>query len=236
MSLNVRVITPDRVVWDASTEELILPSSTGQLGILKEHAPLLTALDIGVVRLRTGTKWVSIVLMEGFAEVENNKVTILCNGAEEAASIDVAKTQADLERITAEIDQATTPKEKIDATIHYAFDCTELYEALRCDNINGQRLNLYKFEGGGSTLKITVGDPHLGQTTTTLTDKTWDESKAASPKWECEFDGGLDDLFKHFHGECLISIFDFTRFGQGYRMLINFNNGSWAFHAALLKN
>jgi len=117
MSLNVRVITPDRVVWDASTEELILPSSTGQLGILKEHAPLLTALDIGVVRLRTGTKWVSIVLMEGFAEVENNKVTILCNGAEEAASIDVAKTQADLERITAEIDQATTPKEKIDATI-----------------------------------------------------------------------------------------------------------------------
>ena len=92
-------------------------------------------------------------------------------------------------------------------------------------------MNLYKFEGGGSTLKITVGDPHLGQTTTTLTDKT-----GTSPKWECEFDGGLDDLFKHFHGECLISIFDFTKFGQGYRMLINFNNGSWAFHAALLKN
>ena len=34
MSLNVRVITPDKVVWDADTEELILPSSTGQLGIL----------------------------------------------------------------------------------------------------------------------------------------------------------------------------------------------------------
>lgn len=125
----------------------------------------------------------------------------------------------------------TADGEKIDATIHYEFDCTELYEALRCDNINGQRLNLYKFEGGGSTLKITVGDPHLGQTTTTLTDKT-----GSSPKWECEFDGGLDDLFKHFHGQCLISVFDFTKFGQGYRMLINFNNGSWAFHAALLKN
>ena len=117
MSLNVRVITPDRVVWDASAEELILPSSTGQLGILKEHAPLLTALDIGVVRLRTTESWISIVLMEGFAEVENNKVTILCNGAEEAASIDVAKTQADLERITLLIDQATTAKEKIDATL-----------------------------------------------------------------------------------------------------------------------
>ena len=47
MSLNVRVISPDRVVWDAMVEELILPSSTGQLGILVDHAPLLTALDIG---------------------------------------------------------------------------------------------------------------------------------------------------------------------------------------------
>merc|ERR1712157_153837 len=116
-SLNVRVITPDRVVWDASADELILPSSTGQLGILSEHAPLLTALDIGVVRLKTGGNWTSIVLMEGFAEVENNKVTILCNGAEEAASIDVVKTQADLEKITLLVDQATTKKEKIEATL-----------------------------------------------------------------------------------------------------------------------
>ena len=117
MSLNVRVITPDRVVWDANADELILPSSTGQLGILSEHAPLLTALDIGVVRLKTGGNWTSIVLMEGFAEVENNKVTILCNGAEEAASIDVVKTQADLEKITLLVDQATTKKEKIEATL-----------------------------------------------------------------------------------------------------------------------
>ena len=100
MSLNVCVITPDRVVWDATADELILPSSTGQLGILADHAPLLTALDIGVMRLKTDGNWASIVLMEGFAEVENNKVTILCNGAEEAASIDVAKTQAELEKIT----------------------------------------------------------------------------------------------------------------------------------------
>jgi F-type H+-transporting ATPase subunit epsilon len=89
MSLNVRVITPDKVVWDASVNELILPSSTGQIGILADHAPLLTALDIGVMRLKSETGWTSIVLMEGFAEVEDNKVTILCNGAEEGSSIDL---------------------------------------------------------------------------------------------------------------------------------------------------
>jgi F-type H+-transporting ATPase subunit epsilon len=117
MSLNVRVITPDKVVWDADTEELILPSSTGQLGILTDHAPLLTALDIGVMRLKTANSWTSIVLMEGFAEVENNTVTILSNGAEEGSTIDANDAQANLEKVTLLVDQATTKKEKIEATL-----------------------------------------------------------------------------------------------------------------------
>ena len=108
MSLNVRVITPDKVVWDAMAEELILPSSTGQIGILTDHAPLLTALDIGVMRLKTDAGWTSIVLMEGFAEVEENKVTILCNGAEEGSSIDRQTAQEELEKVTALVDEATT--------------------------------------------------------------------------------------------------------------------------------
>ena len=117
MSLNVRVITPDKVVWDASAEELILPSSTGQLGILTDHAPLLTALDIGVMKLKVDGNWTSIVVMEGFAEVEDNKVTILCNGAETGSSIDLKNAQEELERVTLLVDEVTTKKEKIEATI-----------------------------------------------------------------------------------------------------------------------
>ena len=117
MSLNVRVITPDKVVWDAKVDELILPSSTGQIGILTDHAPLLTALDIGVMRLKSETNWTSIVLMEGFAEVEENKVTILCNGAEEGSSIDLKTAQEELEKVTLLVDEATTRKEKIEASI-----------------------------------------------------------------------------------------------------------------------
>jgi F-type H+-transporting ATPase subunit epsilon len=117
MSLNVRVITPDKVVWDAGAEEIILPSSTGQIGILSDHAPLLTALDIGVMRLKSDAGWTSIVLMEGFAEVEDNKVTILCNGAEEASSINLQTAQAELEKVTLQVDEASTKKEKIAATI-----------------------------------------------------------------------------------------------------------------------
>ena len=117
MSLNVRVITPDKVVWDAMADELILPSSTGQIGVLTDHAPLLTALDIGVMKLKSNSDWTSIVLMEGFAEVEDNKVTILCNGAEEGSSIDAKIAQEELEKITLLVDEATTKKEKIEATI-----------------------------------------------------------------------------------------------------------------------
>ena len=88
MALTVRVIAPDKTVWDSEADEVILPSTTGQLGILSGHAPLLTALDTGVMRVRADKNWVPIALMGGFAEVENNEVTILVNSAERGDSID----------------------------------------------------------------------------------------------------------------------------------------------------
>lgn len=88
MPLTVRVIAPDKTVWDAEAEEVILPSTTGQLGILGGHAPLMTALDIGVMRVRPEKDWVAIALMGGFAEVDDNEVTILVRGAECGDNID----------------------------------------------------------------------------------------------------------------------------------------------------
>jgi F-type H+-transporting ATPase subunit epsilon len=93
MPLTVRVISPDKTVWDSSAEEVILPSTTGQLGILTGHAPLLSALDIGVMRVRTNKDWSTIVLMGGFAEIENDEVTILVNGAERGDAIDREKAR-----------------------------------------------------------------------------------------------------------------------------------------------
>lgn len=104
MTLTVRVIAPDRTVWDETADEVILPSTTGQVGILTGHAPLLTALDTGVLRVRLKNQWTPIALMGGFAEVEANEVTILVNGAERGDSINLeeartayTKAQADLE-------------------------------------------------------------------------------------------------------------------------------------------
>jgi F-type H+-transporting ATPase subunit epsilon len=96
MALTVRVVAPDKTVWDAPADEVILPSTTGQLGILTGHAPLLTALETGVLRVRGVDKtWVPIALMGGFAEIEANTVTVLVNGAErgDAINLDTAKQE-----------------------------------------------------------------------------------------------------------------------------------------------
>lgn len=116
MTINIRIIAPDRTVWDADAEEVILPSSTGQLGILTGHIPLLTALDIGVMRVRVDKDWIPIVLLGGFAEVENDIITILVNGVEEASEIDLKKAENDLEQANLMLAQAETKKEKIEAT------------------------------------------------------------------------------------------------------------------------
>ena len=116
MALHISIIAPDRTVWDSDAEEVILPSSTGQLGILRGHAPLLTALDIGVMRVRTDKDWTPIVLMGGFAEVENDELTILVNGAEEGSSIDKEEAQKELEEVTIRFNEAESSKDRIEAT------------------------------------------------------------------------------------------------------------------------
>lgn len=116
MSLKIRVIAPDKVVWDADAEEVILPSSTGQLGILKGHIPLLTALDIGVMRVRINKEWQPIILLGGFAEVKNNYITILVNGAETVSNINIEEAQSNLEKASYLLSQAQTNKDKIEAT------------------------------------------------------------------------------------------------------------------------
>jgi F-type H+-transporting ATPase subunit epsilon len=98
MTLTVRVISPDKTILDATAEEVILPSITGQLGILTSHAPLITAIDIGVMRYRQEKVWSAIALMGGFAEVEDNEITILVNAAEAGSAIDAEAARSELNK------------------------------------------------------------------------------------------------------------------------------------------
>ncbi len=105
MSLTLRVLAPDQSVFDGTAEEVILPSTTGLIGILPGHISLVTALDTGVMRVRANGSWNSIALMGGFAEVEADDVTVLVNGAELGSTIDATTAEAELEKAKAEVSQ-----------------------------------------------------------------------------------------------------------------------------------
>jgi len=111
MSLTLRVLAPDQSVYDGSAEEVILPSTTGLIGILPGHISLVTALEIGVLRVMKDGKWNSIALMGGFAEVEANDVTVLVNGAELGEKIDSLSAEAEFEKAQTELNQLDNAKE-----------------------------------------------------------------------------------------------------------------------------
>jgi F-type H+-transporting ATPase subunit epsilon len=116
MSLKIRVITPDKIILNTSSEAIVLPSTSGQLGILTDHAPLITALEIGVLRFKSENDWSPIILLGGFAEIENNEVTILVNGVEEVSTIDIVSAKKDLDLASEELLKAETSKSKIEAS------------------------------------------------------------------------------------------------------------------------
>ena len=93
MSLQICIMTPDQIFWNTKAEEIILPTNTGQMGILVKHAPLITALDIGVMSIRQQNKWQYIALMNGFASIQKDQVIILVNSAESKETIDVMQAE-----------------------------------------------------------------------------------------------------------------------------------------------
>lgn len=119
MDINVRILTLEKTVWDHNAEELILPSSTGPIGILPNHAPLLTSLGIGILKLKIKGEWSSIVLIEGFAEVEKNIVTVLSIKAEKGVDIDWNSAKIELEK---SIEFAKEANENIFATSSEKFE------------------------------------------------------------------------------------------------------------------
>ena len=113
MSLTLKVLSPDQNVYDDQADEIILPSTTGQIGILPGHISLLTAIDIGVLRIRVKSSWSSIALTGGFAEVDSDEVTVLVNNAElgkninaNSAEVEFSKAEAHLQEISTKGDSA----------------------------------------------------------------------------------------------------------------------------------
>jgi F-type H+-transporting ATPase subunit epsilon len=119
MSLQVCIMTPDQIFWNEQAEEIILPTNTGQMGVLSNHAPLITALDIGVTLIRSKTEWIPVALMGGFALVKDNQITILVNEADSAAEIKSEDAESAFEAAKAKLEAASDEKQRVEATFQF---------------------------------------------------------------------------------------------------------------------
>ena len=107
MAISLKVLAPNQNVYEGEAEEVILPSTTGQLGVLPGHISLVTAIDIGVLRLRLNSQWKSIALMGGFAEIESDEVIVLVNSAEIGSEINSQQAEDALKKAQLAISKFT---------------------------------------------------------------------------------------------------------------------------------
>ena len=97
-TLQLEVVTPDKTVVKETVEMVICPGVVGEFGILPNHVSILSALKIGDLRYRVNGKDEHVFISGGFADMNNNVLSVLAESAEKAQDIDEARAKAAKER------------------------------------------------------------------------------------------------------------------------------------------
>ncbi len=89
--MNLKIITHERIVFEGEVDELVIQTTSGQMGILKDHIPITTALAIGVTKATVGGKNKYFATMGGIFQFKDNVATILTDVCEDGCEIDVTR-------------------------------------------------------------------------------------------------------------------------------------------------
>ncbi len=106
-SINLQIVTPDRLIVNEQVDEVEIPGSEGYFGVLPGHTPMLASLAVGEMWYRKGQEKVYLSLAFGFCEVLPDRVTILATLAERADEIDPARAEEAKKRAEERLAQAT---------------------------------------------------------------------------------------------------------------------------------
>jgi F-type H+-transporting ATPase subunit epsilon len=93
MPLRLEIVTPEKLAYEDEVESVVLPGSEGELGVLPHHAPLVSTLGAGELRLRKGGQEESFAIVGGFLQVLPDKVVVMAETADMASEIDLEKAQ-----------------------------------------------------------------------------------------------------------------------------------------------
>ncbi len=96
--LQLEVVTPEKVMVSQEVDIVVAPGSLGEFGVLEGHVPFLSGIVPGELRYSSGSQTEHFVVTTGFAEVSENRVSILVDAAEKAAEIDVERARKAMER------------------------------------------------------------------------------------------------------------------------------------------
>ena len=105
-TIQLEIVTPERLVVNEAAEYIEIPGKTGYLGVFPGHAPLISELAAGELTYRIGNQTKRLAVSWGFAEVLPEKVTILAETAEKAEDIDTARAEAARKKAEAELQKA----------------------------------------------------------------------------------------------------------------------------------
>jgi F-type H+-transporting ATPase subunit epsilon len=94
MSIRCEIVSQDRVVFQGVADMVLLPGTDGEMGILPHHAPLLTTLKYGIIRVRLQGQENIFTVAGGIAEIQPDLVTVLADAAENVEEIDVQRAEA----------------------------------------------------------------------------------------------------------------------------------------------
>jgi F-type H+-transporting ATPase subunit epsilon len=103
--LMLEVVTPEKIAFSGTVDEVTVPGTEGEFGVLRGHEPFLTSVDIGELSFLVAGKKTNYAVNTGYAEVTGSKVTILIETAERADAIDKDRANKAKENATAKLSQ-----------------------------------------------------------------------------------------------------------------------------------
>lgn len=109
--LHLEVITPEKIIYKDDIDEVLVPTSKGQIGILPDHINLLTQVTSGEIHIKKGGKDQFLAVTGGFLEVSQNKITILADYAVRSEDIEVARAQEAKKRAEKLMEEKTSEKD-----------------------------------------------------------------------------------------------------------------------------
>ena len=93
MPIQLEIVTPERLAYSDTVDSVQLPGSEGELGVLPHHAPLVSTLGVGELRIRKGGSEESFAIVGGFLQVRPDRVMVMAETADLASDIDLEKAQ-----------------------------------------------------------------------------------------------------------------------------------------------